>query len=174
MIEDLLDLSGIERGTMALDALPTSVEQIVRDATAVPVRDPHPLRHDIESGLPAVFADPNRLRQVLGNLLSNARKFSPPNAPITVHAAREGSRVAITVANNGRGIPDEELERIFEAFVQTDPALTRAAGGLGTGLYLVKQLCGRMGAEVRVAGNPGAGSSFTILLRPAEEYPAAS
>ena len=166
MIGDLLDLAQLEQGVLTLDVTPTDVTAIVADATTVEVRDPRVIRSWIEPGLPWVLADPGRLGQILGNLLSNARKFSPPGSVIDIDCRRERGRIAISVTDKGRGIPSTEIDRIFDAFVQVDPGPTREAGGLGTGLYLIKQLCDRMGANIEVESTLGIGSRFTVLLRP--------
>ncbi|MGH2795056.1 MAG: ATP-binding protein [Actinomycetota bacterium] len=168
MIGDLLDLAQMERGDLALEITATDVVAAIDDATSVEVREPRTIRSHVEEDLPDALADPMRLRQILGNLLSNARKFSPPGSTIDVRCRRDGDRIAISVADEGRGIPQDELGRIFDAFVQVDPGTTREAGGMGTGLYLTKQLCQRMGAEVSVESAPGAGSRFTIRLRTAD------
>ena len=164
MIGDLLDLSLIERGALVLDVRPADVETVLDDVTAVGVRDERPIERSSEPDLPQVLADADRLRQVFGNLLSNARKFSPAGSMIEVVTRRSGDRVEVTVRDRGRGIAPAQLERIFQAFVQTDPATTREAGGLGTGLFLVKELCHRMGADVRVESQEGRGSSFIVSL----------
>jgi signal transduction histidine kinase len=168
MIGDLLDLSELEQGSLALELKETDVLGVVDEVTSVDVQDPRPIARSAEPGLPAVLADPARLRQVLGNLLSNARKFSPPGSPIDIQVRRRGDRVEVSIRDHGRGIPSDQYERIFGAFVQTDAATTREAGGLGTGLFLAKQLCDRMGAEVWVESHEGDGSSFTVALRAAD------
>lgn len=168
MIGDLLDLAQMERGDLALEMVPTDVEQAILEATSVEVREPREIHTHIGSGLPSALADPVRLRQVLGNLLSNARKFSSPGSIIDVECRREGNRIAISVGDQGRGIPPDDLNRIFDVFVQVDPGTTREAGGMGTGLYLTKQLCARMDADVTVESTPGVGSRFTIWLHVAE------
>jgi signal transduction histidine kinase len=172
MIGDLLDLSQLEQGSLSLNIGLIDVNQILKDVTAVDVADRRPLSRNAEPGLPRVVADPARLRQVLGNLLSNARKFSPPGSPIAIEATRRLDRVEISVQDYGRGVAPEQLAVIFEPFVQTDPATTREAGGLGTGLYLVKQLCDRMSAEVRVESEEGVGSRFTVSLLAADSLEA--
>jgi signal transduction histidine kinase len=168
MIGDLLDLAQMERGDLTLEITETDVAQAIVEATSVEVREPHEIHTRIEPGLPSALADPERLRQVLGNLLSNARKFSSPGTIIDVECRRDGDRIAITVGDQGRGIPPDALGRIFDVFVQVDPGTTREAGGMGTGLYLTKQLCERMDADVSVESTPGVGSRFTIRLRVAE------
>jgi len=172
MIGDLLDLSQLEQGSLSLNIGLIDVNQVLKDVAAVDVADRRPLSRTAEPGLPRAVADPARLRQVLGNLLSNARKFSPPGSPIAIEAARRLDRVEISVQDHGRGIAPEQLAVIFEPFVQTDPATTREAGGLGTGLYLVKQLCDRMSAEVRVESEEGVGSRFTVSLLAADSLEA--
>jgi signal transduction histidine kinase len=173
MIGDLLDLAQMESGDLSLEISETDVGQAIAEATAVEVREPREISTRIEPGLPPVLADPARLRQVLGNLLSNARKFSSPGSVIDVECRREGDRIAITVGDHGRGIPPAEIGRIFDVFVQVDPGTTREAGGMGTGLYLTKQLCTRMGADVSVESTPGVGSRFTIRLATPERVRAA-
>jgi signal transduction histidine kinase len=165
MVGDLLDVSQLEQGSLVLDIEATDVAQVLEEVAAIDVADRRPFSHTAEPGMPPVLADPARLRQVLGNLLSNARKFSTPGSPIAIEAIRRGGRVEISVQDHGRGIGSEHLDRIFEPFVQTDPATTREAGGLGTGLYLVKELCDRMGAHVRVESEEGFGSRFTVSLQ---------
>jgi signal transduction histidine kinase len=168
MIGDLLDLSQIERGTLLMEVTAIDIVDVVKEVAAVDARDRRQILTSTEPGLPPVSADPQRIRQVLGNLLSNARKFSPPGTRIDIDARRVGERVAVTVSDHGRGIPPEQLDRIFGSFVQVDQTNTRAAGGLGSGLYLVKQLCDRMGAEVSVESQEGRGSRFTVSLPTAE------
>jgi signal transduction histidine kinase len=172
MIVDLLDVAQLERGTLVIELQPTDVTTAVIEATTIDVRDSRPITSRIAPNLPPVIADPGRLQQVLGNLLSNARKFSPQGSEITIDCDRDGSNVMITVVDRGRGMPPEAMDHIFDLFVQIDPATTRASGGLGTGLYLAKQLCDRMGAKITVESDPGAGSRFTVLLRSAQELQA--
>ncbi len=162
MIGDLLDLSDIERGLLVLELAPTDVDEAISDVLDVDLADRRPIRRTGERNVPAVVADPARLRQVLGNLLSNARKFSPPGSPVDVVVRPGGGRVEITIRDHGRGIPAEHVDRIFDPFVQLDPATTRETAGLGTGLFLAKELSARMGGELRVASTPGRGSSFTL------------
>jgi signal transduction histidine kinase len=167
MIQDLLELSQIEQGSLEFEIVTTDAAKAVEDVVAVQAEPERRIYRTAEADLPSVVADPVRLRQVLGNLLSNARKFSPPDSAIEIDVRRNGDRVEVAVRDHGRGIAPSHLARIFEPFVQTDPATTRAAGGLGTGLYLVKQLCRRMGAEVRVDSVEGDGSTFVVSLAPA-------
>jgi signal transduction histidine kinase len=162
---DLLDLSQIERGTLPTAVVPTPVEPIIEEAVAEQNAGTHTFDVRIEPDLPHVFANPQRLHQVFGNLLSNARKFSPPGTTIHIHAFGDADRVAVAIGDRGRGIPPEMLDRIFDRFFQVEPAETRSADGLGIGLYLVKQFCDRMGATVGARSGPEAGTTVTVRLR---------
>lgn len=165
LVEDLLSVAQVARGEFTIRSEPVALEPILRDLVAGAGEDPHPMKIDVEPGLPLVAGDADRIVQVLANLIDNARKFSAPGTLIAIEARREGDRVAISVTDRGRGIPEDLVGRVFERFVQVDPSTARWTGGMGIGLYLVKQLCDRMGAEIRVWSRVGIGSRFTILLR---------
>jgi signal transduction histidine kinase len=110
------------------------------------------LQTEIPDSLPA-RADPDRLAQVLANLLSNAVRYTPTGGSITVRAERQPADVLISVANTGDGIPPEDLDRLFERFYRVEKSRDRARGGAGIGLAIVKQLVesagGHVGAESR-------------------------
>ena len=91
-------------------------------------------------GLPQVAADPDKLRQVLTNLIDNAIKYSPDGGRVEVEIGRSGGRVRFRVADEGLGIPPAEQDRIFEKFFRLDPNLTRGVGGTGLGLYISREL----------------------------------
>ncbi len=109
-------------------------------------------------------ADPERLQQVLLNLLSNALKFTPPGGTIRVTADAHDDGVRIQVADTGVGIARDKRERIFEPFVQLDQRLTREHGGVGLGLAISRELVRGMGGDLTVASAPGGGSVFTVRL----------
>jgi signal transduction histidine kinase len=111
-----------------------------------------------------VRADGRRLAQVLRNLLHNAITHTPPGGRVTVQVEPAGSRVAIIVADTGRGIPPEHLQLIWERFHRVDPSRDRASGGMGIGLALVRQLVSGMGGEVGVESEVGRGSKFRVEL----------
>jgi two-component system sensor histidine kinase SenX3 len=111
-----------------------------------------------------VRTDPSRLRQVVVNLLDNAVKYSPLGGRVEVRVAERDGSVAIEVADQGLGIPEEAQERIFEKFVRLDPEMRRGVGGSGLGLYISQELVERMGGRLRVDSQPGRGSTFTIQL----------
>ena len=116
------------------------------------------------SELPSVFGDSFRTRHVLSNLLDNAIKYSPAGGRINVIVSPAAGRLRFTVRDEGLGIPRREQERIFEKFYRLDAPMTRGVGGSGLGLYICRELVGRMGGRIWVSSEPGAGSSFSFEL----------
>jgi signal transduction histidine kinase len=111
-----------------------------------------------------VDADPLRLVQVLDNLLSNAHKYSPPDRPVRLRVWRDNGWAKAAVADRGRGIPREELDRIVEKFHRVEDPMTMTTGGTGLGLYVARELTRAMGGEVGAASAPRRGSTFTVRL----------
>src|SRR5205807_5777923 len=112
-----------------------------------------------------VEADPVRLDQVVGNLLNNAIKYTPPGGCIRVVVAREGMEGVIRIQDNGIGIEPQMLRRIFDLFTQAEGSLDRSQGGLGLGLSLVRNLVAMHGGSVTASSpGPGLGSEFVIRL----------
>ncbi len=172
LVDDLLDLSRISRGQVQLRR-----ERIVLQAAcAVAVEAVRPQlearRQLLELALPDeplwADADPTRVGQMVTNLLSNASRYSPDGATVRLAMAAQGTEAVLQVADQGRGIPADMLERIFEIFVQVQ-ADGPPQGGLGIGLALVRQLAGMHGGRVTAASaGPGQGSTFTLVLPLAE------
>lgn len=111
-----------------------------------------------------LFLDPIRFEQVILNLIDNARKYSEPNTKIRVEARNISGRVHIKIQDEGKGIPEEDLPRIFERFYRVDKSRTRALGGTGLGLAIVKQLVEAHGGTIKVTSNPKIGTAFEIIL----------
>ncbi|HYC71675.1 MAG TPA: PAS domain S-box protein [Opitutaceae bacterium] len=176
LIDDLLDLGRISSGKMTLNVEPVDLAAVVREAIGS-VQHAADLKHIV---IRTVLSDPSgrltgdvkRLRQVVWNLLANAIKFTPAHGRVTVTLARVGSQIALTVADNGRGIAAEFLPYVFERFRQADSSITRQHGGLGIGLALVKQLVELHAGTVR-AESPGLGlgATFTVTLPLAVAHP---
>ncbi|MFN3652725.1 MAG: ATP-binding protein [Armatimonadota bacterium] len=178
MVDDLLDVSRIERGKVELRCEVLDLVAVVREARddaqdASGAAGPR-LRLEIEPDEPLLIrGDSTRLAQVLGNLLQNARKFTPADGEITLSLRREppgpdqageGTAV-ITVADTGIGIRREMLPHVFTIFAQEDSSLDRSRGGLGLGLALVKGIVELHGGDVSaVSGGPGKGAAFTVRL----------
>jgi two-component system phosphate regulon sensor histidine kinase PhoR len=104
------------------------------------------------------------LHQVLVNLLNNARKYSVPGSAVGLAAVVRDDRLAISLSDEGIGIPRSQVERIFEPFHRLEDPSRPNVTGLGLGLYLVREICHAMDCEVSVESEPGAGSTFTVLV----------
>jgi signal transduction histidine kinase/CheY-like chemotaxis protein len=169
LLDDLLDVSRIILGKIAVETRVVDLRATIGAAVESADHVARGRALDVRVHLPdeplAVAGDATRLEQCLGNLLSNAAKFTPAGGTVTVRARREGGRAVVSVSDSGIGIPDEMLGRVFDLFMQGDPSLGRAQGGLGIGLTLVKYLVELQGGSVvaRSAG-PGKGSEFEIRL----------
>jgi signal transduction histidine kinase/CheY-like chemotaxis protein len=169
LINDVLDVSQIEAGHMAIFKEEVTPGQIIHEAAAL-VRDEIENRglafHVIMSNdLPMISLDKLRIRQVILNLLGNAIRFTDTGA-ITLRAERQQAAVAISVADTGIGIKQEDLARVFEEFYQLDRSLSRRVGGSGLGLTLSQQFAVMHGGHLTVesTGIPGLGSTFTLTL----------
>jgi signal transduction histidine kinase len=164
LVEELLDLSVLQRGELRLSLAPVDVAKLVAEAAGHFAPDDRTVTVDV----PEIVTDGARLTQVVGNLVANAVKFSPPGTPVSVAARASGDAVEIAVSDRGHGVPVADRGRIFERFVQLEHAQTRSAGGFGLGLFVVRQVCAALGATVEVSGAPGEGATFTVRvpLRP--------
>ena len=120
-----------------------------------------------------VRGDPDRLRQVLVNLVGNALRYTPPGGRVTVSAAGEDGAAVLTVRDTGIGIPPEHLPHVFDRFYRCDASRSRETGGSGLGLAIVRQLVAAHGGTVAAASEPGRGSTFTVRLPLTPDGPAA-
>ncbi|MEN9220491.1 MAG: GAF domain-containing sensor histidine kinase [Thermostichales cyanobacterium GMQP_bins_62] len=166
LISDLLDYSRLEADKTPWILNPVDLQPLCRqvDQGIRPLYDQkqQPLHWHIPSDLPAVLGIPERITQVLVNLLTNAHKFSPPGSPVRVEVERlESGRVRIAVEDRGKGIPAEELGRIFERFAQ----VKGTQGGTGLGLAICREIVQRLGGEIGVESTLGQGSCFWFTLQ---------
>ncbi|HYB70905.1 MAG TPA: ATP-binding protein, partial [Candidatus Bathyarchaeia archaeon] len=169
LIEDLLDVSRIVTGKLRLQARPVRLTGVVR--AAIEAVEPAALAKGVtldarlDPGLPAVLGDPDRLQQVLWNLLSNGVKFTPRGGRVTVGLSGQRSGVMLTVADTGVGIKREFLPHVFERFRQAESSTNRSHGGLGLGLAIVRHLVELHGGSVAVESQgEGRGATFTVRL----------
>jgi signal transduction histidine kinase/ActR/RegA family two-component response regulator len=170
LVDDLLDLSRVARGTLALSRTPVEIETVIHQA----VEMTEPLfaerRHRLDVHVPCsglvVSADANRLTQALSNLLTNAAKYTSNGGHIEIHSRAVEGHVCVDVVDNGDGIAPSLLPRMFEAFVQGgDKGLDRAGGGLGLGLAIVRRIVELHGGTVNAwSAGVGRGSTFSIDL----------
>jgi signal transduction histidine kinase/ActR/RegA family two-component response regulator len=169
LIEDLLDMSRIASGKMRLDIQPVSPLSFIEAAieTVQPAADAKGirLRKLLDPSAGPITGDPNRLQQVVWNLLANAIKFTGKNGRVEVLLERVNSHIEITVADTGVGITPEFLPLVFERFRQADASRTRTVKGLGLGLSIVKNLVELHGGAVQVTSpGEGRGATFTVQL----------
>jgi signal transduction histidine kinase len=167
LINDVLDLSKIEAGELAVRQEPVDVGATVEAAaTAVrPLAAAKNLQLDVAAdlGVGVVVSDGRRVHQILLNLLNNAVKFTAVGG-VTVTATRDASSVRVEVADTGPGIRPEDLERLFRPFQQLDAGLARHHEGTGLGLAICQRLAGLLGGAVRVDSTWGVGSRFVLEL----------
>jgi signal transduction histidine kinase/CheY-like chemotaxis protein len=170
LIEDILDLTRIESGHMDIILHPCEIDklcQISLNAIApVAAKKKIYLNSIIPANLRNIEVDEKRLHQVLDNLLSNAIKFTPEGGQIllTVEVDQSHQQLHIHIKDTGIGIPEHELEHIFDRFFQVDGKLNRQHGGLGIGLAIVKRIVGLHQGSISVCSKVGEGSRFTIHL----------
>ncbi len=168
LVDDLLDISRVTRGHVELSSelvsLSSVLERAVELANPLIARHHHTLQVGNAEGI-MLKGDAVRLAQIFGNLLTNAAKFTPPFGRIVISVERESGHVQVKVRDNGRGIPAEQMARIFEPFVQVDRKADALRGGLGLGLAIVSNLVQRHGGSIAVhSDGPGSGTVFTVKL----------
>ena len=168
LLNDLLDLARSDAGRLSIQPQPTEVaplvEDVVRTMRAQTEASGQALSEAVDPGLPPIEVEPDRIRQILVNLITNAHEYSPEGASIGVSARTIGAEVEITVSDNGPGIPEEQLERIFERFTRGDAGLTQRVGGTGLGLAISKSLAEAHGGSIGAESTVGQGSTFRLRL----------
>lgn len=168
LVNDLLLLSRLDAGALALHRRPVdlfelvqvAVERLAPQARARGVT----VRAECDEAVPFVPADPDRLAQVLVNLLDNAIKYSPADGVVTVRVRQAGPDLQVEVRDQGPGIPEADLARIGERFYRADKARTRAEGGSGLGLSIARALVEAHGGELRLESTEGTGTVVTFTL----------
>jgi PAS domain S-box-containing protein len=168
IINDILDIEKIESGKLELQIANVALVALLREALEfnAPYGEKYQVRFVLESAPAAVRvrADPDRLMQVLTNLLSNAAKFSPAGANVRVRARHEEAKVRIEVEDAGTGIPEEFRGRVFEKFAQADSSSARRFEGTGLGLSITQRLVEAMGGSIGFTTATGHGTTFYFDL----------
>jgi PAS domain S-box-containing protein len=166
LVRDVLNTAHIEAGELVLQPEPVSVPPIIaqvvdqmRARTAG-----RSIRISDKPGLPMVFADRDRVAEVLANLLDNADKYSPPQAEITIETSANDTEVTLSVCDTGPGLPDSALERIFDKFYRVDNSDSQAAYGYGLGLYICRRLVEAQGGRIWAENLRGGGAIFSFSL----------
>ena len=167
LVDDLLDLERARTGKMELELKPVELEALLM--RALTLNAPYAQRFDVRFRLDSdptlqAIADPDRLMQVLTNLLSNAAKFSPRGSEVLLQTRARSDTVVFSVIDKGRGIPAEFHARIFEKFSQVDSSDSRQKGGTGLGLSICKNLVEAMAGRIWLESTPGTGTSFHFEL----------
>lgn len=174
LVEDLLDLSRIESRQFRLspESIPPTdlLRQVAELFAERAERRRVSLTWRVAEDTGFVFADRRALERVLTNLIDNAVKYAGEGKSVTLHAERRGDRVALLVRDDGPGIEERHLQRLFERFYRVDAGRSRDLGGTGLGLAIVKHLVDSMGGSVQVQSTVGVGTTFTVLL-PRRERP---
>jgi signal transduction histidine kinase len=166
LIEDLRILTQAEAGELSIDIAATDPLPLVERAMAAfehqAARQGITLTVAPEGESPAIMVDPDRFRQVLANLISNALQNTPSGGQITTRVTSDEKRVLISVIDTGPGIPPENIDRIFQRFFRLDPSRSRDTGGSGLGLSIARSLVERQGGQIEVESELGQGACFTI------------
>ncbi|MBV9710270.1 MAG: sensor domain-containing protein [Ktedonobacteraceae bacterium] len=171
LVEDLLSLARMDADELHLDVVPISAGEVVEEVyvTMAPLarRERHvTFIREVAPMLPLVLADRQRLVQILLNLIRNAITYTPQGGIVSITVERaDDDYLALVVADTGIGIPNDDLERVFERFYRTDASRARTSGGFGLGLAIVRDLVKAMGGSITVESKVGEGSCFRVLLR---------
>ncbi|MNX88331.1 Alkaline phosphatase synthesis sensor protein PhoR [compost metagenome] len=168
LVDDLLDVARIAGGTLRLEPRLTSLSDLLAQAIAIATplceRKRQRLNVSIAPDLPLIHGDPQRLIQVVLNLLSNASKFSPEGSDVSLRAEQEPGGALIAVSDQGIGIDPQEHAFVFDRFYQSDRSLTRRRGGVGLGLAIARELVAMHGGRITLESALGQGATFRIHL----------
>lgn len=178
LINDILDIEKIASGRMSFAIQPLPILPLIRQTidANLPYTQQYGTWVELEGDLDEaamVYIDPDRIIQVFTNLISNAAKFSPRDAPITITLSLHGSTMRVAVADSGPGIPAHFRSSIFQRFAQADSSSTRQKGGSGLGLSISKAIVERLGGSIGFESVPDVGTVFFVDLRMQPADPAA-
>jgi signal transduction histidine kinase len=168
LVSDLADISRLETGRLKVELSAVDLARLLPETSLslhsqIEARQ-QTLTFDLPPVLPLAHTDPARVTQIVTNLLSNAHKYSPPGAAITVSARAEGDRVRINVADQGYGMSAADQARLFSQFFRSEDARVREQTGWGLSLHITKRLVELLGGEITTQSEPGQGSTFSFTL----------
>lgn len=165
LVEDLLVLSRVERGSLVVDAEPIQIARVLGGVVARVASELPSLRINVQvaSSLPVVSGEATYVEQIVRNLLENAAKYSPAGSTVVVSAQHAGADVLISVADDGPGIPETSLDHIFDLFYR-DPEAAQSASGSGIGLFVCRGLVEAMGGRMSAGNRPEGGAAFSFSL----------
>ncbi len=167
LVQEIIDLSRLQSSDPLQKAFPVEIDDVIREAISQAQISSEARGIYVEMGQlqsATVIGDRDQLIAAVHNLVENAINYSPENTKVSVTSAIKNGLVEISVSDQGIGIADSELGRIFERFYRVDPARSRATGGTGLGLSIVKHVALNHGGDVKVWSKEGVGSTFSILL----------
>jgi PAS domain S-box-containing protein len=166
LINDILDLERMQSGRAPLAFRHIALEELIRQAIEAmqPMADAEEVRLVCETVAASIEADSDRLLQVMTNLLSNAIKFSPPKSTVRITIGRGAEGVTVSVIDQGRGVPADKLESIFDRFQQVDASDSRQKGGTGLGLAICRTIIHQHGGRIWAEQNGGRGAIFRFFL----------
>jgi signal transduction histidine kinase len=164
LVENLLTASNLESNTLPISVGRVLFEDLVREVLEGLANEGARVHVNVPDDLPVLFTDRQLLSRVLQNLVDNALKYSPDGSPCELEARSEGDYIVFWVRDYGIGIPQDEVQRIFERFYQVDSSTTRTFRGTGLGLSLVQDLLQHLGGTIQVESSTGEGSRFVVTL----------
>jgi len=166
MINEMLDLDRMEAGKIRIQPKPVDVNSLVREVVdrARASSDNHTVRTELDDALPIINADPDRLIQVISNLVSNAVKYSPDGGEVTISTAAENGQVRVAVKDQGVGIPAEFIGRVFGRYERFENTKTSKVVGTGLGLAISRQIIELHGGKIWVESEVGSGSTFQFTV----------
>jgi len=168
LVDNILDISRIGSGTIELDCRPTDLLALIHQNLVanrlLGLSKGIRINLVAEDCLPEVSIDPSRMSEVIDNLVTNALKFSHPGGEIEIRVARSRNMTAISVRDQGPGIPAEELQALFRPFQRGSPRYHIEGRGTGLGLAIARRIVNRHGGRIEIESRVGSGSTFTVLL----------
>lgn len=168
LVEDLRELALAEAGALPMERIPVALYDVVRRAVAAFQQRAGEqgvnIHTQLQAEVPAIEGDPQRIEQVLANLLSNAMRYTPSGGSVTIKLTADSHWAYISVTDTGSGIAPEDLPYVFDRFYRADAARAKATGGSGLGLSIAKQIVEAHGGAITVQSSLGVGTTFTVRL----------